>query len=107
MRVPVPATSPALAGDTAHIDSIREAWLHIAALEHLVVSTLDRKLATPTYQPRHETLGEALIETNANVLCGGRLLVRTSAFRNEQAWRVQSTALSYAQEMCISGPSAL
>lgn len=104
LRVPAPPTWPdALACDTADLDCIREAWLHIAALEHIAVSALDRKLPTPTYQPGYETLGAALIETSAKVLCGGRLLARASAFRHEQAWRAQSTALSYAQEMYING----
>ncbi len=103
MRVPAPATSPALAGDTVDLDGIREAWLHIAALEHIAVSTLDRKLPTPTYQPHYETLGETLIETSAKVLCGGRLLVRAGAFRHGQAWCAQTTALGYAREMYING----
>ncbi len=104
LRVPVPPTSPdALVRDTAYLDCLREAWLHVAALEHIAISTLDRKLPTPIYQPRHETLGVAVIETSTKVLCGGRLLARASAFRHEQAWCAQSTALSYAQEMYING----
>jgi hypothetical protein len=104
MRIPVPSTSlDALARDTADLDCIREAWLHIAALEHMAVSALDRKLTTPTYQPGYETLCAAVIETSAKILCGGRLLARASAFRHEQAWRAQNTALSYAQEMYING----
>ncbi len=104
LRIPAPLASPdALARDTADLDCLREAWLHVAALEHIAVSMLDRKLPTPTYQPRYETLGAAVIETSANVLCGGRLLARAAAFRHEPAWRAQSTALSYALEMYING----
>ena len=104
LRVPAPPASPdALDRDPADLDCLREAWLHIAALEHIAVSTLDRKLSRPTYQPCHQTLSAAVIETSARVLCGGRLLARAGAFRHEPAWRAQHTALSYAQEMYING----
>ena len=103
LRVAMPSTSPDALADTTNPPGIREAWLHVAALEHIAVSTLDRKLATPTYQPRYKTLGEAIIETGAKVLCGARLLARPGAFRHEHAWRAQITALSHAQEMYVNG----
>ncbi|MFZ2049458.1 MAG: hypothetical protein WB698_01585 [Solirubrobacteraceae bacterium] len=104
LRVPAPATSPdGLAGEAVDLDGIREAWLHVAALEYIAVSALDRKCSTPTYQQRHETLGAAVTESSAKVLCGGRLIARASAFRHEPAWRAQGTALSHALEMYING----
>jgi hypothetical protein len=104
LRVPAPPMSTG--ATTAHsedLDCLREAWLHIAALEHIAVSALDRKLSTPTYQPCYETLQAAIVETAANLLCRARLIARPGAFRHEQAWRAQSTALSHAQEMYING----
>lgn len=104
LRVPAPPASPdALAGKAVDLDGIRGAWLHVAALEYIAVFALDRKLPMPTYQPRYETLGAAVIETSAKVLCGGRLLTRASAFRHEPAWRAQSSALSCALEMYTNG----
>lgn len=104
LRVPAPPTSPdALADGTGDLDGIREAWLHLAAFDHIVVSMIDRKLLTPTYQPRYETLDAAVIETGATVLCGARLLERASAFRHEQAWRAHIAALSDAHEIYING----
>lgn len=59
LRVAMPPTSPDALADTANLVGIREAWLHVAAFEHIAISTLNRNLATPTYQPRYKTLGRS------------------------------------------------
>jgi hypothetical protein len=80
----------------------RDAWLDLAVLEHLLVGALDAKLDRPTYQPAYETAAAAITETAANILCNARLIARADAFRHEEVWRKQGTALTFAQEIYAS-----
>jgi hypothetical protein len=89
--------------DDGALVGTRNAWLELAALEHVVVAALDAKLSTPAYRPQYETLGSAITETGANVLCNARLLARADAFRHDEAWRKQSTALRAARELHVNG----
>ncbi len=103
LRLPAPAGSPdAGPFDFDVLGAAREAWLHIAALEHMTVVALDGKLPVPTYRPRYETLGTAITETAADVISGARLLARSDAFRHEEAWSAQSIALTHAREMYVN-----
>jgi hypothetical protein len=92
------------AADRGTLVVARNAWLDVAAREHVIVAALDAKLATPTYRPHYETVGIAITETGANILCNARLIARANAFRHDEAWREQSTALSSVRETYINGP---
>jgi hypothetical protein len=103
LRVPPPAIRHSGPDDRDGLAAAREAWLQIASLEHIAAAVLDAQLPSPAYRRHFQTLSAAIIETAANVISGARLLARPQAFRHDQAWRMQGTALSYALEMYING----
>ncbi len=104
LRASEPARLPDRgAGGGDALLAIREVWLDVAALEHVVVAAFDEVLATPIYRAHYETLGAAITETAASVISGARLLARAGAFRHEEAWPKQRTALSYAREIYLNG----
>jgi hypothetical protein len=69
----------------------------------VAVSALDALLETPSYDASFGTLDAAIVESAANVVCGGRLGGRPAAFRHDRAWRHQSVALTYALEAYAAG----
>lgn len=91
-------------------EGLREAWLRLATHEHVAVAALDGKLEKPRYDQSSTSLSTVIVDGAANVICGGRLLGRPSAFRHARAWRHQTLALTYALEahvaaLCGHAPS--
>lgn|GEM_PF-4325912 len=88
--------------DDEALPAIRDAWLDVGALEHIAVASLAAKLETSIDQPRFKTSASAIAETAANAISGARLLARADAFRHDEAWRKQSTALGRAREIYVN-----
>lgn len=91
------------AADDEDRPAIRDAWLDVAALEHIAVASLEAELGTSVYRPRFRTLAGAITETAANVISGARLLARADGFRHDEAWRRQGIALGQAREIYANG----
>jgi hypothetical protein len=101
--LPVLAPADAGASERSRPDAARGAWVVLATHEYVAVNALDGQLEVPTYRKRFTGLTEAIVEGAANVVCGGRLAGRPSAFRHREAWGHHAVALTYALEAYVGG----